>query len=742
MTAHVGHRRILKSQVEPNTDNPKWNCEIKCDVCDDVDYVVIHVKSNPRWGWQRVVKAKSLGHVWIRAEEVLRKGLEGFKGQVSLGGRFLKDGEGRDKRKKVKLRGDIHVEWCFMGIGDVRDMGKGWEVPRAYFDHCKGNRVKFYQDADCAENFKVDIDGWERNRCWKDIYERSLEAEKIIYVAGWSIFTEIKLVREDEDCLTVGELLKKKADEGVVVKVFIWDEIVSTAFNKGGLMATHDEDTKVYFMNTKVDVLKISREDDGTGGCCGTLAVSGLFTFHQKLWICDAPVPNMPDKKELCGFVGGLDITDGRWDNQHHSLFQTLDTYHRDDFHQACINSTVDKGPREPWHDCHSQVHGPGAWQLLKSFLERWRKHGKLYDPSSDIGSVFLGPDGEAENNLKMKENECWNSQVFRSIDARSCTFEDPESKGLHKKKGRLVEASIQRAYIHLIRKAKRFVYIENQYFMGSSRSWDHAKSLAPNLIPIELAMKIEQKIAASEDFHAYILVPMYPEGQIGDRATEELLHWQKRTCEMITKRVAKALTRHKVQDREPNDYISFYCLGNREKTNPKDGPDVKPPSGRGKRPFRNRRFMIYVHSKMMIVDDELIILGSANINERSMAGYRDVEICASYWQPKVVGAPDAHKGEVGLFRKSLWQEHLGKLPKAVNKPESLACVRAVRQAAQKNWEIFTADEHVDMTAHLLRYPYKIEKDGEIEAVMRHFPDIPLSLVVGYDTILPNILTA
>ena len=43
---------------------------------------------------------------------------------------------------------------------------------------------------------------------------------------------------------------------------------------------------------------------------------------------------------------------------------------------------------------------------------------------------------------------------------------------------------------------------------------------------------------------------------------------------------------------------------------------------------------MIYVHSKMMIVDDAYIIVGSANINERSMAGTRDTEIAVGCWQP------------------------------------------------------------------------------------------------------------
>ena len=43
---------------------------------------------------------------------------------------------------------------------------------------------------------------------------------------------------------------------------------------------------------------------------------------------------------------------------------------------------------------------------------------------------------------------------------------------------------------------------------------------------------------------------------------------------------------------------------------------------------------MVYVHGKGMIVDDEYVILGSANINERSLDGSRDSEIAMDAYQP------------------------------------------------------------------------------------------------------------
>jgi hypothetical protein len=56
------------------------------------------------------------------------------------------------------------------------------------------------------------------------------------------------------------------------------------------------------------------------------------------------------------------------------------------------------------------------------------------------------------------------------------------------------------------------------------------------------------------------------------------------------------------------NRYLSVYCLGKCDQKNPAN--------------------MIYVHSKLMIVDDEYVIVGSANINERSLSGNGDTEIC------------------------------------------------------------------------------------------------------------------
>lgn len=41
-----------------------------------------------------------------------------------------------------------------------------------------------------------------------------------------------------------------------------------------------------------------------------------------------------------------------------------------------------------------------------------------------------------------------------------------------------LIDMSIHSAYVKAIRAAQKFIYIENQYFLGSSYNWDSFKDL------------------------------------------------------------------------------------------------------------------------------------------------------------------------------------------------------------------------------------------------------------------------
>ncbi|KAK9092276.1 hypothetical protein Syun_027187 [Stephania yunnanensis] len=87
---------------------------------------------------------------------------------------------------------------------------------------------------------------------------------------------------------------------------------------------------------------------------------------------------------------------------------------------------------------------------------------------------------------------------------------------------------SIHAAYVKAIWDAQHFIYIENQYFLGSSYNWNSHKDLgANNLIPMEIALKIVNKIKSNERFSAYIVIPMWPEGAPTGPFMQRILYWQ-----------------------------------------------------------------------------------------------------------------------------------------------------------------------------------------------------------------------
>ena len=84
---------------------------------------------------------------------------------------------------------------------------------------------------------------------------------------------------------------------------------------------------------------------------------------------------------------------------------------------------------------------------------------------------------------------------------------------------------------------------MESQFFMGSAYSWlKHDQISCDNTIPMEIAQKIVDKIQSGERYVAYIVIPMFPEGDPGGVLVQEQLYWQTRTMEMMYKRVGDAI--------------------------------------------------------------------------------------------------------------------------------------------------------------------------------------------------------
>lgn len=76
----------------------------------------------------------------------------------------------------------------------------------------------------------------------------------------------------------------------------------------------------------------------------------------------------------------------------------------------------------------------------------------------------------------------------------------------------------------------------------------------------------------------------------------------------------------------------------------------------------------LYIHGKVLIVDDRTVICGSSNLNDRSQLGIHDSELSIVMTDTKMIktkmGGEDYEAGNhAATLRRYLWREHLGLLP-------------------------------------------------------------------------------
>ncbi|XP_052202969.1 phospholipase D delta-like isoform X2 [Diospyros lotus] len=768
---------VARTRVISNNQNPMWNEHFKVPLAHPVTHVEFYVKDNDVFGADLI-------------------------GVASVPAQRIKSGELIDDwfpiigacGKPPKPNAAVHLQMKFTQCEDNPAYNNHWisddparfEVKQSYFPVRHGGSVTLYQDAHVPDDMlpKIELDDemvFRNEKCWEDICHAILEAHHLVYIVGWSIYHKVRLVREPSKPLPsggnliLGDLLKYKSEEGVRVLLLVWDDKTSHSkffINTAGVMQTHDEETRKFFKHSSVNCVLSPRYASNKLSIFKQQVVGTLYTHHQKCVIVDTQ--GHGNNRKISAFIGGLDLCDGRYDTPEHRLFRDLGTVFQDDYHNPTFSAGT-KAPRQPWHDLHCKIEGPAAYDVLKNFEQRWKKAKKwsefgrhfkkishwnddalikieriswILSPSSstptDDPAMWVSSEDDPEN---------WHVQVFRSIDSGSLKgfpkqVHAAEAQNLVCAKNLVIDRSIQTAYVQAIRAAQHFIYIENQYFLGSSYAWPSYKDAgADNLIPMELALKIASKIRAKERFAVYIVIPMWPEGVPSSASVQEILFWQGQTMQMMYEVIAQELKSMHLDDVHPSDYLNFYCLGNREECSEENSNSRGQPSSNGDSVSASQkfgRFMIYVHAKGMIVDDEYVILGSANINQRSMAGSRDTEIAMGAYQPHQTWAKKKKHphGQVYGYRMSLWAEHLGRIDETFKEPESLNCVRSINDIAEDNWKRFTAEEFTALNGHLLKYPVHVDVNGKVSSLPKQesFPDVG-GKILGARTNLPDALT-
>ncbi|GAB2289263.1 hypothetical protein Dimus_023568 [Dionaea muscipula] len=770
VTVCLAGATVARTRVIPNSTNPHWDENLNIPLAHPVSHVEFLVKDNDVFG------ADIIGTASVPAKSIV-------SGQVVDDWFPIIGSNGKPPKRDAAIHLRMKFTPCERNSGYSKPDSGSHEVVRSYFPARTGGSVTLYQDAHVVDESlpRIELDGgnvFEHDKCWEDICHAILEAHHLVYVVGWSIFHKVRLVREPTrplptgGDLTLGDLLKYKSQEGVRVLMLVWDDKTSHSkffINTTGVMQTHDEETRKFFKHSSVICVLSPRYASSKLSIFKQQVVGTLYTHHQKCVIVDTQASG--NNRKITSFLGGLDLCDGRYDTPEHRLCRDLDTTFSNDFHNPTFAAGI-RGPRQPWHDLHCKVEGPAAYDVLTNFEQRWRKARKWSQLGRRIRhwhddallkvdriSWILSPSPSISNNdpklwvRQEDDSDTWHVQVFRSIDSGSVkgfpkNVQLAEAQNLVCAKNLVIDRSIQTAYVEAIRSAQHFIYIENQYFVGSSYAWPSYKNAgADNLIPMEIALKIASKIRANERFAVYIVIPMWPEGVPTSASVQEILFWQGQTMEMMYSIIAGELKSMNLENAHPQDYLNFYCLGNRE------APDVASPSqelpGNGElvsASQRYKRFMIYVHAKGMIVDDEYVILGSANINQRSMAGSRDTEIAMGAYQPHHTWARKKQhpRGQVYGYRMSLWAEHLGGLDDRFKEAGNLECARSVNKIADDNWKKFTAEDYSPLQGHLLRYPVTVDKDGKVQSLpgpgQDQFPDVG-GKILGAANSLPDALT-
>ena len=287
-------------------------------------------------------------------------------------------------------------------------------------------------------------------------------------------------------------------------------------------------------------------------------------------------------------------------------------------------------------------------------------------------------------------------------------------------------EQSIYLAYLHMIEEAQHYIYIENQFFIGGT-----AGGYVRNAVPLFIARKVVDKMKRGEVFRVYIVLPVHPEGDIAVNSVQQLMKYQYKTINRSSTSLFSIIKQEmpEATDEMIEQYIVFLCLRNYGFMNNNDymqyaksksfydsdesddnsdekifkgsrkskhsreekkgmssdeySSEEEDKTGRDtKKKKRAASFvdsvptgkravteLVYVHSKLLIVDDRHCIIGSANINDRSMLGNRDSEIAVvisdkTFVASRMNGRPYKAGKFAFTLRMRLWKEHLGLFPK------------------------------------------------------------------------------
>jgi phosphatidylserine/phosphatidylglycerophosphate/cardiolipin synthase-like enzyme len=434
------------------------------------------------------------------------------------------------------------------------------------------------------------------------LHDALLRARQSILILGWDFDSRIKLKPQDEDCPSLGELLRALVEQrpDLHVDILVWSVAVWHAPSSpaglllGGSWQDHPR------IRLRLDTHH------------------PLYAAHHQKIVCiDGAL----------AFSGGIDLTVMRWDSPAHHVTDPL-------------RCDPEGKPYGAVHDVQIAVQGEASAALVEIVCERWRRACLPLPRRPQPSGETLWPPALAADFTGTRVG------IARTFPA----WEDNEPV-------EEIDALTQ----HSIRAARTYIYIEQQYLTAP----DVAKALA-------------KKLADASGPDVVIIVTKASRGR-----AEQFVMGRNRT--RLLRRLIRA-DRHR--------RLRIYYPANTE-----NGCETS----------------IHVHAKLMIIDDRLLRVGSANLNNRSMGLDTECDLV-------IEGDDEATRAAICAVRERLLAEHLG-----------TSAVR-VRDAAQTAHSLLSGIDELNHHARQLK-PITVRRFGPTRPVWGTFildprrPIAPLRLL-------------
>lgn len=388
----------------------------------------------------------------------------------------------------------------------------------------------------------------------------------LILMAGWRADADERLT---DDGPTVADALCAAARRGATVRVLLWRAHI-------GALGYHLEQNRDFARTVStagVEVLLDQR-------------IRALGSHHQKAVV----IRYAGRPSEDVAFVGGIDLDRGSRD----------DAGHRGDPQPDASDDLYGATPAR--HDLQLRLHGPAVREVEDVFRERWD------DPALTSRLPW-----QVVSDLVYRTRRTATPLPEPAPDppvAGDCAVQllrtYPRRRPAHPF-APLGERSVARGYAKALRRARRLIYVEDQYL------WS-----------VDVARIFAAALRRSPDLHLIAVVPRRVDQKVATRAAE------------MGQLEAMAMVRTAGGDR-----VQIFDIENAE------------------------GWPIYVHAKVCIVDDVWAVVGSNNLNNRSWT--HDSELAAAVIDDERDTRAPADPGGLGdgarrfarRLRLDLMREHL-----------------------------------------------------------------------------------